>query len=158
MKQVKADVTDYSIFDVGDTQSDISEAFRTQASVYAVYAVAAAKLEAAVSKAKDEVKQVEAEAYIQYREEMTENGTKFTEAMLSQIVLLDEEVIAAKDRYANLLETHLVYNAFVWALKQRADMLVSLGLLLRSEMAMTGLNIDSKTDQLKETLRNRKSV
>lgn len=158
MKQVKADVTDYSIFDVGDTQADISEAFRTQASVYAVYAVAAAKLEAAVSKAKDEVKQIEAEAYIQYREEMTENGTKFTEAMLSQMVLLDEEVIAAKDRYSNLLETHLVYNSFVWALKQRADMLVSLGLLLRSEMAMTGLNIDSKTDQLKETLRSRKSV
>lgn len=147
---------DFNLFDIGESPAEISDAFRTQASIYATYAVKTAQASVAVSTLKDKLKMVESEAYLGFREQLDDEGKKYTEAFLNSLVMLDEEVVSVREQYQQAIEDHATLEAFTWALKQRADMLISLGSMTRQEMQMTGINIDKQVEAMKETLKSKK--
>lgn len=131
---------------------DISYEFSTQASRYAFLGMQLARAEIAWQEAKTNVEKVYAEEDSRVRELWESSGMKFTEAKI-------KGAVQQSDRYQNMvaeelraLKDYKLLRAIVDAMRQRGEMLISLGAQLRQEYDVTGMSIR----QTKEALNSRK--
>lgn len=138
-----------SIDDLLDINGDdLSTEYARQASRYATFATRLAQLNHAVSRAKAQYEQEQAEADTYWRSDFANRGAKFTENVIHSHVTVDAVVVAAEEQYHAAIAERDYIKAIVEALQMRADMLISLGATQRHEMSMTGMQIN-ETSELK---------
>lgn len=130
-------------------QEMLSDEFAGQASAYAFVGMLVAEAEAALNDAKQAKDVAYAEADADYRDDWNKRGEKYTEAVIRSAVIMDAEYKIAVDVETAALKSYKILRALHDAMKQRGEMLISLGATLRSEAQFTDLHIN----QLKEQLR-----
>lgn len=162
--KVAVDGKVYRVGDVMDVdQADLPNEFAAQAALYAYFAVLAAEAEAAYDKAVDERKDMEAAAYMYYKNDtdsIPSGSRSVSDGTADKLVQTDEEVQEAYDYELASKRDWKILRAMADSLKMRADMLQSIGAHLRHEYDMTGMvtreRRDSTADDLREHIRNRK--
>lgn len=133
-----------------DMQEDLSGEFSRQAANYAYLATLTAKaalLEMQANHAKDVAY---AEAYKSIRRKLVLSGEKFTEANIASEVELTEAYMDAIDTSSFYKGQHLLMKALTRAMEMKADMLISKGAHLRSELSQTDMHINSAREALKK--------
>ena len=143
-------------------EDDLTGDFMDQASLYGYFSVLAAAADDAAARSESNKDQEYAQADLAVREEAERNGQKTTENQIKSLVLVDEAYSKMVDAaFVTKYDLKLI-KAIVAALEARANMLISLGAMVRHEQDMTGMNtkeraLDSALDEVKETIRQRKA-
>lgn len=130
-------------------ETNISEAFATQAGRYAYIAAIAAQAEALYNEAKNNCERVYADTELAYRDELATSGVKTTEAMIKAYVVGDKTYIKAQTDENNALRDWKIMKALADGLRSRGDMLISLGATMRAEIDMTSMNLKARMTELK---------
>lgn len=140
-------------------ETDMSNEFATQAARYAFFAVMDAEAEHLYLKASQFRKETEAEAFADYKADMSlvPPGSKsVTDGFANQLVQLDATCVNARLDELDARRKHRLMKAISYAFHMRADMLRSLGTSLRHEEDMTGMSVKtSPSDGLRNELRKR---
>lgn len=141
---------------------NISADFASQASVYGYFAALLAMAEDAAAGAVVAREQQEASSSLYWRTDAQNNGSKITEGNIQAMVTADEDVQKAVDRELKTKLDAKLLKSIVGALEQRANMLVSMGAMMRHEMDMTSMRInqskfDETVEEVKQLLTARKS-
>lgn len=94
------------------------------------------------------------------REEFAESKAKITEGIVKAAVLTDEQYITVASEYDRASAVATMFKHILNGMKNKSDMLISIGAQLRAEMSMTGMIIkddyDKSVDNLKEVLSHKK--
>lgn len=99
-----------------------------------------------VQQVKIKMEELEALIYLQYREELTESGVKYTEALLDAKVKADPRYVAIRQSYVDADVERIRHNGAVGAIDAKKEMLISLGATQRKELAtLTGLTVKVPT-------------
>jgi hypothetical protein len=153
----------FELLDILDINpNDLTNAFMEQASIFGYFSVLAAQADDAAARADANKDQEFALADLEAREEAERNGKKLTEAQVKSLVLTDEAYVGkVRQEHVTKLDARLL-KAVVSALEMRANMLVSLGAMLRHEMDMQGIQVkqrmmDSANDEIRKVARARKA-
>jgi hypothetical protein len=120
---------------------DLSDEFSRQPSLYAYVAMIAAQTESMWMEAKQETERVKARTDKQVRQLANATGEKITETMVSNRVILHDDVIAVEEEELSQRLQYMLMKAIVNSMEQRAQMLISLGAHLRAEADQTGMLI-----------------
>lgn len=126
-------------------QDDLSDEFANQSVLYAYYAILAAKAEAAFKECKMKLVNAESRADAQVRQQLEENGVKITEARVRSGIMQDGVVMQVRETLMLAEKDSLIMRAIEAAFKMRADMLIRLGAMQRSEMSQINTNIKEPT-------------
>jgi len=157
----------YKIFDIAEVLNinpdDITTEYIRQAALYGYFTVLAARAEDAAGRADSKKEQEYAQADLDIRDEAERNGKKTTETQIRSQVLIDvsyDKMVNAS--FVTKLD-HKLLKAIVAALEMKANMLISLGAMIRNEMSMTGMTmkenqLKAATDEVKKVLDARKRV
>jgi carboxypeptidase C (cathepsin A) len=137
----------------------LSEEYMQQAALYGHFAVLTSMAEDYRNRA-DFDKDVEyARTDSAVREAAAVNDQKMTEPQVKACITTDAEYIAKQAAYFEAEYQFKLLKAITDALKQRADMLISLGSQMRKEMDMTGMNIRSnEVHDLDQSISDVKSI
>lgn len=130
-------------------ETNIGEAFATQSGRYFYAAALAGQAEALYNEAKNNCERVYADTELAYRDELATSGVKTTEAMIKAYVVGDKTYIKAQTDENNALRDWKIMKAFADGLRQRGEMLISLGAHMRAEMDMTNMNLKARMTELK---------
>lgn len=127
-------------------QESINEAFTTQASRLAYLGMLLAKAEVTYEAAKADAATLYADLDLEVRTEMEVrkvNDPKFksTESMIAAEIKQFEEYRQAVGTELQALHDYKVMRGVVNAMRQRGEMLISLGAQLRQEYDVTGLSL-----------------
>lgn len=104
----------------------LDEECLSHSSRYAYYSEAQAVAKSNVSKAKDNLEYVTAEANLRIRKEYTEKGEKFTEAVITSQLTLDKSVNEAKSKLREEEEVYARLSVAVQAMETRRSELDNL--------------------------------
>lgn len=119
----------------------LDEECLSHSSRYAYYSEAQAVAKSNVTKAKDTLEYVTAEANLRIRKEYTEKGEKFTEAVITSQLTLDSEVNKAKVELREKEEIYARLSVAVQAMETRRSELDNLVKLYCSGYFST-VNVD----------------
>lgn len=143
-------------------ETNLTQEFAQQASLYAYFSGLSAQLEYNLSLISTAKEQSYAEADSYYRADAVHNDKKITEAQVRAAVILDEEYNKYVESETEAHRDYKIVQGIVRALEQRANMLISLGSQVRHEANMDGMNIhDSGAAFVKDLtaqLKERKAV
>lgn len=131
-------------------QEMLSDEFAGQASAYAYVGMLVAEAEAALNDVKMEKDIIYSEADADYREQYNKRGEKYTEAVIRSAVVMDGDYIKVVKEETEVLKAYKTLKALHDAMRQRGEMLISLGATLRSEAQFTDLHINQLKDQLRK--------
>lgn len=120
-------------------KDDISSEYSSHAAWLGYIAVLTAEAEADYEKAKLDLDTLHAEKDTQARREFNLKNIKFTENMVNSWVNLDDEYIQAGERRIETLKAFKTLRAIEMAMKEKGQMLISLGATMRQEYDVTGL-------------------
>lgn len=139
-----------AIFNIDD--SALAAEFTKQASLYAYFAVQAARAERNKAVADAAQEREYAMADQDFREEFHSKDEKFTEPTIKQMIMTDEAYVTSQNVAQAANYEFKLLKALATALEMRANMLISLGAYMRHEMDMTGMNIQSRrfSDQVED--------
>lgn len=140
------------IVPIGD---DLSTEFGRQPSLYAYVAMISAQVESMWLQAKRQTARVKAEADKRVRDKARALDEKVTETIVSNRVLMDDEVEEAEETELAYHYQYLLMKAIVASMDQRAQMLISLGAHLRSEAEQTGMLIRDTKARLDEARKSK---
>jgi hypothetical protein len=129
---------------------DINSEFSRQAANYAYIATLAAKAAMLEMEANHQKDVAYAETYKTVRRRLSLSGEKFTEAVVNSDVEVDEayrDAVGAQTFYKG---QNLLMKALTRAMEMKADMLISKGAHLRSELAQTDMHINTAKDALRK--------
>lgn len=150
------------LFSIDETA--LTQAFARQASLYARYGVLLAEAEQQLAHA-ERVSDVEYAATEQaWRTQYAQDGQKLTEAGVKSLIITDPMYIETQEAVEAAKRTHTILKMIVRGMEQRADMLVSMGAHVRSEMGMVGMHINepvmsaASITELKQVMKDRKQV
>ena len=104
----------------------LDEECLSHSSRYAYYSEAQAVAKSNVSKAKDNLEFVTAEANLRIRKEYAEKGEKFTEAVIASQLTLDKDVNEAKSKLREEEEVYARLSVAVQAMETRRSELDNL--------------------------------
>lgn len=142
------EVTMRELFEV--FADDLSSEYAKQAPRLAWLGVLEARAEANFVAAKNAREREYAKAQRYYRTPgKTPNDIKVTDAAVDALCKTDIGYVEALDKEADALEYHKIVKALSYAMRQRGDMLVSLGATQRSEFDSTAMHVN----RLRRTLR-----
>jgi hypothetical protein len=154
----------FELLDILDINPDnLGDAFMDQASIFGYFSVLAAQADDAAARADANKDQEYAQADLEIREEAERNTKKLTEAQVKSLILTDAGYDKKlQQEHVTKLDARLL-KAIVSALEMRANMLVSLGAMIRHEMDMQGIQVkermmDSANDEIRKAARARKIV
>jgi hypothetical protein len=131
-------------------ETDLSTEYAAQAARYAYVAVLKAEAKRIWGEVERARKEEEAKAFVEYkaRLELVPKGSKYiTDGYAAQLVQSDEEVNAFKEREIQAEYNYRLMEALADGLAQRAQMLISLGADLRSEMQQTDMQLKEGADE-----------
>lgn len=114
--------------------NNLSDAMVSQASLFAHYAVLAARAAKQVDDVKLLLENTEAAVYRKLRDDAAAAGEKVTETQLEKMVARHERVVATKKALNEAKQIEKVANLAVESFRHRRDMLVQLGAYERQEM------------------------
>ena len=112
--------------DLSINKYKLDEECLSHSSRYAYYSEAQAVAKSNVSKAKDNLEYVTAEANLRIRKEYTEKGEKFTEAVITSQLTLDKSVNEAKSKLREEEEVYARLSVAVQAMETRRSELDNL--------------------------------
>lgn len=112
--------------DLSINKYKLDEECLSHSSRYAYYSEAQAVAKSNVSKAKDNLEYVTAEANLRIRKEYTEKGEKFTEAVITSQLTLDKGVNEAKSKLREEEEVYARLSVAVQAMETRRSELDNL--------------------------------
>lgn len=135
------------------SMENINEEFSTQAGRLAYLGMLMAQAEAAYNEAKLYGEELYAKVDLIVRDDYDKAGKKYTEAMIKSKVLSTGEYVEALMAENEASYQFRMLKALVDAMRQRGDMLVSLGAQLRQEWEATDLNIKQMSDRLRGSAR-----
>lgn len=152
--------TTYNLSDLLNIDSsNLSQEYATQAARYGFFATELAKLDRRVKQLELERDAEYANADLEYRKQLTIQGTKYTETTIRSMVLTDDGYCKAEESLRDSIQERDSIKALVKALEMRAEMLISLGAMMRQEYQMTGMTIKDEVQdnisKLKEQARAR---
>lgn len=139
-------------------ETDLNDAFLTQAGLAAYYGVLHARASAQLANVKLIRDTTEAKVANELRDRANEAKEKLTEAAIERNLLLDPRVQAVGKAYALAIQIEGETRAAVDAMKQRRDMVVQLGAASREEakgsvrMAIAGSGVSDRAAELKARL------
>ena len=158
-------------FDLNDlltiAEVDISQEMMKQASLYGFVGALLASAEKYMSTCKRNMEVGYAAADQRVRDDLKERGSKMTEAIVKSHIEQSSAYQAYVDDYDDAVFAVKIIKMLASALEMKANMLISLGALLRHEMSMTGMNIKEEVytekatkevDKLKETIKQRRKL
>lgn len=119
--------------DIQFTDATLDVAMRTQASLAAYQNERAARVVAQAAKVKLKFESLEALLYEAYRKHFLANGEKVTEKAVENAVRKDSRWIKAKELYIEAEMYADIHKGFVYALRDRNDMLIQRGAYSRQE-------------------------
>lgn len=119
--------------DLSYSDLDLTAAMMNQAGLFARYGVLAAQASAQVDLVKLKLEKAEADVYKAKRDEAAASGEKITEAMLGNMVALDEDIIDLKLKLSKAKRVEAIAKIAVEGFRHRRDMLVQQGLISREE-------------------------
>lgn len=152
LKQVELEGDIYTIADIcGVNESNLSADYSGQAARVAYLGMKVAQAEAAWLEAKNYTQQLYAEIDLDLRQEFDDAQKKYTEAVIRNNVLLDDEYIEAEQAENKAYEQYKILRALVDALRDRTQMLISLGADLRQEYEATGMQILDAKEKLRRS-------
>lgn len=112
--------------DLSINKYKLDEECLSHSSRYAYYSEAQAVAKSNVSKAKDNLEYVTAEANLRIRKEYAEKGEKFTEAVITSQLTLDKDVNEAKSKLREEEEVYARLSVAVQAMETRRSELDNL--------------------------------
>lgn len=112
--------------DLSINKYKLDEECLSHSSRYAYYSEAQAVAKSNVSKAKDNLEYVTAEANLRIRKEYAEKGEKFTEAVITSQLTLDKSVNEAKSKLREEEEVYARLSVAVQAMETRRSELDNL--------------------------------
>lgn len=112
--------------DLSINKYKLDEECLSHSSRYAYYSEAQAVAKSNVSKAKDNLEYVTAEANLRIRKEYAEKGEKFTEAVITSQLTLDKDVNEAKSKLREEEEVYSRLSVAVQAMETRRSELDNL--------------------------------
>lgn len=133
----KVSVTDFTAID----ENQLSQEFSKQASLMAYVGHLVAEAESDYTMAKVDREILEAELDATCREILDKQSVKYTETKIRGMVTIDEGRIKAVEEESAALEQYKKLRSLADAVRQRGDMLISLGALVRAEADLTGATI-----------------
>lgn len=116
--------------------------------IYAYYCEKMALAKTQVSKDKDNLELVTAEANIRIRKEKSESGEKITENLISAYILLDSEVKEAKARVRESEEILAMFSVAVQSMETRRSELDNLVKLYCSQYFSVPMNYEAENSSL----------
>lgn len=119
--------------DIAFTDATLSEAMVEQSSLVAFQNERAARAAAQAAKLKLKFDSIEATLYEAYRKKFIEDGEKVTEKAIENAVRKDSRWRAAKEKVIEAEMYADIHKGFVFALKDRCDMLIQRGAYFRQE-------------------------
>lgn len=120
--------------DIAFTDATLDAAMVSQASLVAYQNERAARAAAQASKLKLKFDSIEALLYEAYRKDFLDKGVKVTEKAIENAVRKDSRWIKAKEAVIEAEMYADIHKGFVFALKDRNDMLIQRGSYRRQEM------------------------
>lgn len=141
--------------------TNLTEEYAQQVSRYVKLVRLSNQAEREATRAKAAEERAYAAADEFYREDLSKQGTKFTETMIKSLVTLDEDYITAQEAAADAQNRYLLYKQLVRAMEMRSDMLISMGAHQRAEISMTGMKVKEKeyddvVSNVRQSLQNAK--
>lgn len=133
------------VYQVGDlfhiSLETISDEFANQSARMAYIGMLLAQAEVAYDEARAIREEVYADEDLGVREKWEAAGVKFTESKVKAMVLLAPDYQVAADAEREALSNFKLLRVIYDALRQRGEMLISLGAHLRQEFDMTGMSM-----------------
>ena len=105
--------------DISINKYKLDEECLSHSSLYFRYSSMQADAKTRVSKAKDNLELVEAERNLAIRKTLSESGTKVTEAMITSALIVDKEVIEAKNQVREAEDFFMKLSVAVQAFEHR---------------------------------------
>lgn len=143
--------------DISINKFRLDEECLSHASIYYNYGDAQARAKTELAKAKDNLELVQAERNLQIRDELTKNGTKVTESMISSALIIDNEVREAKNEVREAEEVYNRLSVAVQAMEHRKSELDNLVKLYLSGYYSNPNSSDAKnglTEQAERAVRS----
>ena len=112
--------------DISINKYKLDEECLSHSSLYFRYSSMQADAKTRVSKAKDNLELVEAERNLAIRKTLSESGTKVTEAMITSALIVDKEVIEAKNQVREAEDVFMKLSVAVQAFEHRKSELDNL--------------------------------
>jgi hypothetical protein len=120
---------------------DLSSEFTKQPSLYAYYAILAAKADSVSRTAKLRLDEVRAREDSRIRMDFDQARIKSTEKKVEARLAVSEKVQEAERAVIEAKRMYAILKALENAFKMKADMLIRLGAMQRAELAQTDMNI-----------------
>lgn len=129
--------------------ANLSEEYSQQAAIYGYIGTLCGQAESDYNNAKTQREALYADVEMTVRRALAaQPEVKSTEGLVKSMVVTDAEYLDGVDLENRALGAWKKLRALTDALKQRGEMLVSLGATLRQEYTMTNLSMYSTKDQL----------
>lgn len=112
--------------DISINKYKLDEECLSHSSLYFRYSSMQADAKTRVSKTKDNLELVEAERNLAIRKTLSESGTKVTEAMITSALIVDKEVIEAKNQVREAEDVFMKLSVAVQAFEHRKSELDNL--------------------------------
>lgn len=125
MKQNKKKEFDFEK-DLSINKFRLDEECLSHSSIYFRYAEAQQEAKAEVANAKDNLELVEAETNLKIRKNLSESGQKFTEAMVTSMLVVSPEIKKAKSNLREAEEVYAKLSVAVQAMDSRRSSLDNL--------------------------------
>ena len=133
--------------------TDLSTEFAAQAARYAYFAVLTDQAEDAYLKAKRLREEVEAEAFLEYKNDakLIPNGSRtVSDPLTDKYVASDEGVVEEKQDEEEARLRFKLMKSITSAFHQRASMLQSMGAHLRHEEDMTDMHVNDSISKIRQ--------
>lgn len=137
---------------LGVNQDSMSDEFARQAARLAWAGLRLADAEALYETAKHNKDVSYAEADDEARRALSESDEKATEQRIRMLIMTDDLYLKAAESERDALYNYRIMRAVVDAMRQRGDMLVSLGATLRQEWDSLGMSV---AEHVKSKLRDK---
>lgn len=131
-------------------ETNLNAEFGRQAGLYAYLVAELSKAEAAWNEAKANRELEYAEADLAIREDYAKSGQKSTEALIKSEVTVDERYVKSGEIELQAAERYRLLRGLADAMRQRGDMLISLGANLRQERDFTDMKLYDAKRVLRE--------
>lgn len=140
----------YTFDDLLGIGVDLNAEFKNQPGRYAYIAALVAKSEAVYNDAKHRTETEYAHLELDYRKTLAEEGVKVTEATIKSYVQTDDRYSASIASELNALQNWKLLRAIEAGLRERGQMLISIGANMRQEQSMLDMHINQAKDKLRE--------
>lgn len=140
----------YTFAELVGIGADLNYEFKSQAGRFAYISALSAKAEALYNESKTNTEITYSDLELDYRKTLLEEGVKVTEGAIRAYVQTDERYVAVVAAENSALYNWKLLKSMEIALRERGQMLISLGANMRQEQGMIDLHINEAKAKMRE--------